>query len=202
MVSYSSSTCCCITRTAAKGRLLTIDNLRKREIVNADWCCMSKYEESVDHLFLHCQVYQDLWSLILFFFGLSWVMPRSVVDYWHVGEGILGRMLTMQQHGGQFLCVWHGVFIGRGMHTRFEREEHSIFQLKYLFLQSLYKWERTACPSTSEHLFLDFLDKLNLNWFCSLFGSLFGYFSYARVAPLFVLFNASIYLYIYIYMYD
>ena len=69
------------TRTAAKGRLLTIDNLRKQEIVNSDWCCTCKYEESVDHLFLHCQVYQDLWSLILFFFGLCWVMPRSVVDY-------------------------------------------------------------------------------------------------------------------------
>ena len=35
--------------------------------------------ESVDHLFLHCLVAMDLWSMVLGLFGLSWVMPHSVL---------------------------------------------------------------------------------------------------------------------------
>ena len=29
--------------------------------------------ESVDHLFLHCPVAMDLWSMVLGLFGVSWV---------------------------------------------------------------------------------------------------------------------------------
>ena len=47
---------------------------------------MCKYNgESVDHLFLHCPVAMDLWSMVLDLFGVSWVMPKSVVGllaYW------------------------------------------------------------------------------------------------------------------------
>ena len=35
--------------------------------------------ELVDHLFPHCLVAMDLWSMVLGLFGLSWVMPQSVV---------------------------------------------------------------------------------------------------------------------------
>ena len=32
--------------------------------------------ESVDHLFLHCPVARDLWSIVLGLFGVSWVIPH------------------------------------------------------------------------------------------------------------------------------
>ena len=37
--------------------------------------------ESVDHLFLHCLVAMDLWSMVLGLFGVSWVMPQCIVGY-------------------------------------------------------------------------------------------------------------------------
>jgi hypothetical protein len=43
--------------TAALDKILTHDNLRKRNIVVVDWCYMCKKNgESVDHLLLHCEV--------------------------------------------------------------------------------------------------------------------------------------------------
>ena len=58
-------------QTAALGKCLTIDNLRKRNIWILDWCYMCKCNgESVNHLFLHCLVAMDLWSMVLGLFGV------------------------------------------------------------------------------------------------------------------------------------
>ena len=41
--------------------------------------------ESIEHFFLHCTVAMDLWYIVLGLFGVSWVMPKSVVgllDSW------------------------------------------------------------------------------------------------------------------------
>ena len=35
--------------------------------------------ESVDHLFLHCPFAMNLWFMVLGLFGVSWVMPRTVL---------------------------------------------------------------------------------------------------------------------------
>ena len=43
--------------TAALGKILTIDNLRKRHFVVLEWCFICKRcGESVDHLLLHCPI--------------------------------------------------------------------------------------------------------------------------------------------------
>jgi hypothetical protein len=43
--------------TAVMGRILTIDNLRRRTILVVDWCCMCKRSgELIDHLLLHCMI--------------------------------------------------------------------------------------------------------------------------------------------------
>jgi hypothetical protein len=39
-----------------------------------------KTRESVDHLLLHCDVASILWSSLFSHFGMSWVMPRRVID--------------------------------------------------------------------------------------------------------------------------
>jgi hypothetical protein len=62
--------------TATLGKILTLDNLRERNIIVMEWCYMCKTsEESIDHLFLHCMVDTELWSMILQLFGVVWVMP-------------------------------------------------------------------------------------------------------------------------------
>lgn len=46
-----------------------------------EWCYMCKKSgESVDHLLLHCEVAGELWAGILSRTGLTWAMPKSVMD--------------------------------------------------------------------------------------------------------------------------
>jgi hypothetical protein len=67
--------------SASLGKILTHDNLRKRNVVVIEWCCMCKKNgESIDHLLLHCEVARDLWSYIFILFGIEWVMPRTVLE--------------------------------------------------------------------------------------------------------------------------
>jgi hypothetical protein len=63
------------------GKVLTLDNLRKRQLTMINRCCMCKSDgETVDHLFLHCEVARALLYAIFSCFGLNWVMPKRVVD--------------------------------------------------------------------------------------------------------------------------
>ena len=67
------------TWTAAKGRILTLDNLRKRDICVVNRCCMCKHDwESVDHLLIHCPFASHLWSYVFTLFGISLVIPKQV----------------------------------------------------------------------------------------------------------------------------
>jgi hypothetical protein len=67
--------------TTALGKISTHDNLRKRNVVVIEWCCMCKKSgESIEHLLLHCKVAHNLWSNILTLFGVEWVMPRMVME--------------------------------------------------------------------------------------------------------------------------
>jgi hypothetical protein len=57
---------------AALVKILTLDNLRKRQVIVIDRCCMCKKNgESVDHLLLHCEVACVLWNAIFSRFSLS-----------------------------------------------------------------------------------------------------------------------------------
>jgi hypothetical protein len=65
--------------TAALGKILTLDNLRKRRKMNImvmEWCYICKQcGESTDHLLLHCEVAHELWNMFFQLFGVNWVMP-------------------------------------------------------------------------------------------------------------------------------
>jgi hypothetical protein len=65
----------------ALGKILTLDSLRKKNMVFVNRCGMCKKdEESIDHLFLHCACAQFLWNAFFNRFGLAWVMPCGVVN--------------------------------------------------------------------------------------------------------------------------
>jgi hypothetical protein len=58
--------------TATLGKILTLNNLRKRNIIVMELCFMRKSSgESIDHLFLHCMVVTELWRMIMQMFGVE-----------------------------------------------------------------------------------------------------------------------------------
>jgi hypothetical protein len=68
------------TWTAALGKILTAENLRRRGIVLVSRCCMCKASgESVEHLLLHCPYAKEIWDMVFALFGIQWVMPRGVL---------------------------------------------------------------------------------------------------------------------------
>jgi hypothetical protein len=47
--------------SSALDKILTHDNLHKRNVVVIEWCCMCKKNgEFIDYLLLHCEVARDL----------------------------------------------------------------------------------------------------------------------------------------------
>jgi hypothetical protein len=51
--------------TTVLGEILTMDNLRKKNIIVTEWCCMCKKSgESIDHLLLQCEVALEVWNMI------------------------------------------------------------------------------------------------------------------------------------------
>jgi hypothetical protein len=53
-------------------KILTLDNLQKMNVIVVDWYCMCKKSgESIDHLFLRCEIARELWSSIFYLFGYA-----------------------------------------------------------------------------------------------------------------------------------
>ena len=65
----------------AWGKALTLDMVQKRGRALANKCfmCLEK-EKTIDHLLLHCSNTRVLWDLLFTLFGVSWVLPSSIID--------------------------------------------------------------------------------------------------------------------------
>ena len=115
--------------------------------------------ESVDHLFLHCPVAMDLWSMALGLFGVTWVMPHNVLGLLGCWQGNFGR----HRNGYIWSIVPHCLMwcLWRERNSRyFEDIERSIPDLKPFFFKTLLDWlfalQKQSFPS-----FIDFLDSRN-----------------------------------------
>jgi hypothetical protein len=72
-------------------------------VIVVDWFYMYKKNgESVDNLLLHCEIACAIWNPFFNRFGLSWVMPRRVVDLFSCWD--------CWQHS-ECYCVEDGTFI-------------------------------------------------------------------------------------------
>ena len=122
------------------GKILTIDNLRKRHLVVLEWCFMCKRcGESVDHLLLHCPTAFEMWSMIFCLFGVCWVMPQRVVDLLDCWS------CNFKRHRN--IVIWRFVphclmwCIWRERNSRsFEGCERSILEFKSFFFSTLLEW--------------------------------------------------------------
>lgn len=78
--------------TVALMKILTIDNLWKKEIIMLDWCCMCKRSgESVDLLLLYCPIACEMWTMVRCLFGLQWVVPLRFTNMFAAWQGAFGR---------------------------------------------------------------------------------------------------------------
>ena len=93
------------TWTAALGKILTIDNIRNRNVVILEWCCMCKIDgESVNHLLLHCPLAQELWEMVIAIFGVVWVMPKGVERLFPIAScGLFGVSARLAHFWGRKL---------------------------------------------------------------------------------------------------
>ena len=142
------------------GKCLTVDNLRKMKIWILDWCYMCKCNgESVDLLFLHYPVASDLWSMVFGLFGVSWVMPQSVVGLLACWLGRFGRHWNGNIWGIILHCLMWCLWKERNSKC-FEDIERSIPDLKLFFFRTLLDWLSVLQNQSFSSLFI-FLDSCN-----------------------------------------
>jgi hypothetical protein len=127
------------TWSAVLGRILTLDNLRKRHIIIVDRCCLCKRDgESLNHILPHCDVASALWNNIFSRFGISWVMPRRVLDlvacWWKSRRSRTSTTWKMVS-----ICIFWCIWKERNLRC-FENLESSLEEALELFLHTLYLW--------------------------------------------------------------
>ncbi len=105
------------------------------------WCCMCRSaDESVDHLFLHCQVARELWSFIFRCVGIDWVLPFRVSDllfsWWNwFGKRSSGVWILIPS------CLMWTIWRERNNRI-FEDKETSLARITEFFYGSLFDWSR------------------------------------------------------------
>jgi hypothetical protein len=96
--------------SAALGKILTLDNLRKRHVIviNKSYMC-KKIGEYVDRFLLHCDVVSTLWSSLFSHFRMSWVMPKQIVDLlacWSSSGRLRSVAVWKMMSICLFWCLW------------------------------------------------------------------------------------------------
>jgi hypothetical protein len=141
--------------SVALGKILTLDNLRKRHVIVIDRFCLCKMNgESVDHLFLHWEVARALWNAIFSRFNLSWVMLLRVVDLfacWWTGGRLRSAVVWKMVPPCIFWCLW-----SERNDRIFEDKERTIEEFRTFFFYSLFSWTAAflAPLVISFHVFL------------------------------------------------
>ena len=114
-------------------------------------------DESVDHLFLHCRVAKEIWSLAFRFVGIDWVLPHRVSDLLFGWWNWFGKKFSSVWNLIPSCLIW---IIWRERNSRtFENKEIALDKILEIFFGVLYDWSRawglTSSPSVG-----DFLDSL------------------------------------------
>lgn len=147
------------------GKILSIDNLRRRRIPIVDWCCMCKQDgESVDHLLLHCLFARKLWLFVLCLFGVQWVMPIRVVDLLVSWKERYARHLIGDICNAILLCT---TWVIQRLGTIADWCEAEFFTY------FVYAWMATWSGHSFSSL-LDSLDCWTSNWFWFTYSALYG----------------------------
>lgn len=61
------------------GKILSVQNHWKRNMLITNWCCMCKNGRKSLENFVQCSMARYIWSFVFAFFGVSLVMPKIVI---------------------------------------------------------------------------------------------------------------------------
>jgi hypothetical protein len=133
----------------------------RRGHVMAGWCCLYRADgESVDHLFLHCEVARELWHCVFRAFGVAWVLPD------HIPALLFGWWNWFGKHSSQVWnlvphCLMWTLWWERNSRT-FEDIDHPVGRLIEILFSSLFDWAR-VWGLTSSCSVGDFLESLDFS---------------------------------------
>jgi hypothetical protein len=95
-------------------------------------------EQSVDHLFLHCEVTCTLWNAFFSRFQLSWVMPSSVADLfaaWWIGGKTRSAVVWKIVPSCLLWGLWREI-----NDISFKDRERSLAELESFFIFTVFTW--------------------------------------------------------------
>ena len=129
---------------ASWGKVLTLDQLKKRGWILANrcfLCCVE--EESIDHILIHCTKARVLWELLFAIFEVNWVLPLSVRDTLLGWRGFNMGKKRRKVWKATPLCLFWAIWKERNR-IAFENEELLIHRLKNSFVCNLWLWTKSV----------------------------------------------------------
>ena len=120
------------------GKVLTLDQLKKRGRPLANRCYLceeeeeEEEEETLNHLLVHCPKAKILWELILAIVGIGWVFPfsvRQVLAWQGTQVGKKRKKLWRAAPLCLFWTLWH-----ERNRVAFDKEAFSAYRLKSSFM--------------------------------------------------------------------
>lgn len=122
------------------GKILTMDNLKKRHVIVVDWCCMCKNcGESMDHLLLYCEMTSALSNTIFNLVRLAWVMHSCVVVIFACWKGHFDRLQNAVMWKMVPSCIMYCLWRKRNDQSVEEREWMMV-ELNDFFFKTFYHW--------------------------------------------------------------
>ncbi|WMV37643.1 hypothetical protein MTR67_031028 [Solanum verrucosum] len=103
----------CFTWLLVNEAILTQDNVAKRGISLCNRCSLcGKANETVRHVFLHCNFTDQLWQIFLNLRGISWSMPSKINETLFSWE-MAGVGATNKERWRMIpACIWWTIWMG------------------------------------------------------------------------------------------
>ena len=127
---------------AAWGRVLTLDQLKRRGMTFTNRCFMcEEEEETIDHLLIHCKIAKMLWDLLLSIVGISWVFSNTVLHTLIAWQGAVVGKKRKKIWLAAPLCLFWNLWRARNRLV-FENEAPSVQRIKANFVTNLWSWAK------------------------------------------------------------
>ena len=128
------------TWEATWGKVLTLDNLKRRGMTFANRCFLCEEdEETINHLLVHCRSAKMLWDLLLSIGGINWVFPSSVLQTLLAWQGIAVGKKRKKIWTAAPLCLFWTIWRARNK-LAFENKITSAQRIKFSFISNLWSW--------------------------------------------------------------